>query len=210
MDKEIFLYERLQRRHIRLPNAEPSSDPSRPISCQCAHVSLDDTARAPYVTISYGWGSGDKPHQILINGHLLSIGSSVHDVLRSKRITESGRLLWIDAISINQEDKEEKSQQVGLMGEIYSSAEVVRVWLRPSFEDSGLAVGFIEMIFSALPEIETGDLERTMYYAQKYPKACPERADLLGSFHGHGSNGHGLSKKLPCLLVLRSCAEPTS
>jgi hypothetical protein len=66
------------------------------------------------------------------------------------------------------------------------------------------------MIFLALPEIETGDLECTMYYAQKFPEACTKQADLLGSFHGHGLNRNGLSKKLPCLLVLRSYAETTS
>jgi hypothetical protein len=37
--------------------------------------------------------------------------------------------LWIDAISINQETLEERNHQVGIMGEIYSRAECVIIWL---------------------------------------------------------------------------------
>ncbi|KAH7402192.1 hypothetical protein DE146DRAFT_457811 [Phaeosphaeria sp. MPI-PUGE-AT-0046c] len=43
--------------------------------------------------------------------------------------------LWIDAICINQSDKEEKALQVAMMGEIYESAEHVAVWLGREFHD---------------------------------------------------------------------------
>jgi hypothetical protein len=74
------------------------------------------------------------PNQILINDSLLNITEHAHNVLGNKLMMQSG-FLWIDAICINQSDNEEKSQQVRLMGEIYSKAEVVRVWLGPSTED---------------------------------------------------------------------------
>lgn len=135
MDQEMFHFERLEPRHIRLLKINPSLDSSRPISCHCLHISLDDAARPLYVAISYTWGSSVTPHQLLVNDGLLNITESAHDVLSSKPMMESGYFLWIDAVCINQSDIEEKSQQVRLMGEIYSRAEVVRIWLGPSSED---------------------------------------------------------------------------
>lgn len=44
--------------------------------------------------------------------------------------------LWIDQICINQEDNEEKSFQVMLMKDIYSSAHQVIVWLGPAADGS--------------------------------------------------------------------------
>jgi hypothetical protein len=40
--------------------------------------------------------------------------------------------LWIDAISINQDDLTERSQQVAITGRIYSTALKVHVWLGPA------------------------------------------------------------------------------
>ncbi len=39
------------------------------------------------------------------------------------------RTLWIDQVCIEQNDKDEKSAPVKLMGEIYESAHEVLVWL---------------------------------------------------------------------------------
>ena len=40
--------------------------------------------------------------------------------------------LWVDAISINQNDTQERSQQVSMMGDIYSLSQIVLVWLGKS------------------------------------------------------------------------------
>ena len=39
------------------------------------------------------------------------------------------QLLWTDSLCINQQDIEEKSRQVGMMGRIFASARTVIVWL---------------------------------------------------------------------------------
>jgi len=44
--------------------------------------------------------------------------------------------LWIDSVSINQEDNDEKGFQVALMGDIFSRAEKVLVWLDKASEVS--------------------------------------------------------------------------
>jgi hypothetical protein len=41
------------------------------------------------------------------------------------------RTLWIDAVSTNQEDLQERGHQVQIMGDIYATAQGVIVWLGP-------------------------------------------------------------------------------
>ena len=37
--------------------------------------------------------------------------------------------IWADAVCINQNDLDERSSQVSIMGDIYSSAKVCQIWL---------------------------------------------------------------------------------
>ena len=39
------------------------------------------------------------------------------------------KYLWIDAICLNQTDKDEKAQQIPVMGRIYEEARVAHIWL---------------------------------------------------------------------------------
>jgi hypothetical protein len=50
------------------------------------------------------------------------------------------RILWIDAICINQEDNAEKGQQVQSMAKIYAKASRVIVWLGEAASDSNQAL----------------------------------------------------------------------
>lgn len=59
------------------------------------------------------------------------------------RSTSKTRILWIDAICINQEDTEEKNVQIKLMRRIYQEAETLLVWLGDDDGDNGAAVGLI-------------------------------------------------------------------
>jgi hypothetical protein len=173
MAYEYFHSEQLQPRHIRILEVESSPHPSGIINCRCIHVPLEDRSHK-YVAVSYTWGSPQKPCQLLVNGHLLKITQTVHEIFQSKIMAEPGTLIWIDAICINQENLEEKTRQVRFIGEVFSNAESTRVWLGPESQDSSLAISFIRTLFSILPEIETGNMERTLYYAMKYREAGPE------------------------------------
>ncbi len=51
------------------------------------------------------------------------------DVLRRLRHQTKSRILWTDAVCINQQDHHEKAHQVGFMFQIYSHANRVLVWL---------------------------------------------------------------------------------
>lgn len=57
------------------------------------------------------------------------VTQSLHDALCRLRSTTATRVLWIDAICINQVDLAERNAQVHQMGEIFFTARNVVVWL---------------------------------------------------------------------------------
>ena len=56
------------------------------------------------------------------------------------RLKEEDRYIWIDALSIDQANTEERNHQVRMMGNIYKNAENVIVWLGLAKDDSDLAM----------------------------------------------------------------------
>lgn len=64
------------------------------------------------------------------------ITKSLRNALRMLRKPTISRLLWIDALCINQADVEERSHQVSFMDEIYREAHTVLIWLGPGTEYS--------------------------------------------------------------------------
>jgi hypothetical protein len=73
----------------------------------------------------------------------LSITENLHSALRQLRQTENHRILWVDAVCINQSDDVEKGRQVALMGEIYKRASSVLVWLAPASFETSKALEFL-------------------------------------------------------------------
>jgi Heterokaryon incompatibility protein (HET) len=57
------------------------------------------------------------------------VTANLEVALRHLRHKSVERILWIDAICIDQSNIEERNQQVPLMKAIYSNTEAVRAWL---------------------------------------------------------------------------------
>jgi hypothetical protein len=114
------------------------------LACEFQVVSLSDTP--VFEALSYVWGSPQKGHKILCDGHFLSITASLNEALLHLRYEDKPRFLWVDAISINQEDYDEKGHQVTMMSQIYQSAQNVLIWLGPAKSDTELAVRAINQI----------------------------------------------------------------
>ena len=95
------------------------------IKCEIFHASLQNPPR--YVAISYAWGDIGDTRKILLKGTSIPIPVSLHGALEALRRRAEIVLVWIDALCIDQQNKDEQSEQVQLMTSIYSKAKSVAI-----------------------------------------------------------------------------------
>ncbi|RSL74295.1 hypothetical protein CEP53_000377 [Fusarium sp. AF-6] len=96
-------------------------------------VSLHDDPK--YAALSYLWGDPEDQEIITVQGHKVKVTKNLAAALSRLRRGQSSletEYLWADAICIDQTNHAERSQQVQLMGRIYSSAVVVYSWVGPN------------------------------------------------------------------------------
>jgi hypothetical protein len=123
-----------EKREVRLLRLAPGSyDDDILIEMWVESVSED--TRPEYHALSYVWGTSASSHKALVNGRAISITANLDCALRHLRYPHKSRVLWIDALSINQADVLERSFQVQIMSSIYSLANTVIVWLGPGDKD---------------------------------------------------------------------------
>jgi ankyrin repeat protein len=75
-----------------------------------------------YEAVSYTWGGSDVVDDIYIDQRRLGITLNLSLILHDLRLADEDRVLWIDAICINQGDITERGHQVQQMRSIYSNA----------------------------------------------------------------------------------------
>lgn len=85
---------------------------------------------------------------ILLNGYQFPVTANLESALRHTRHLLSHRMLWVDAICINQQDISEKERQISIMHQIYDQAERVIVWLGPAGDAGELGMTFAETLYS--------------------------------------------------------------
>ena len=93
------------------------------IQATLVHVPADNPGE--FEAISYCWGRPKRSEEILLDGARYSITESALELLIARRSFWNDRIIWIDAICINQDDKVEKSIQLGHMRDIYYLASRV-------------------------------------------------------------------------------------
>jgi hypothetical protein len=160
---EPYTYEPLAEGEIRLLKLHPKNS-NGPISGSLIHVPLTNPTYCqgpadsepylehlyPYDAISYTWGTDTRtPFSLVIDQHqLIRVTAHLHYILERIVQPDTSILIWIDAICINQADRdsEEKGQQIRIMPDIYRIAQRVQIHLGPEADDSPLAIKFIEHI----------------------------------------------------------------
>jgi hypothetical protein len=70
----------------------------------------------PYEALSYAWGE-DLCQITPQNGTVTMLTTNLYQALRYLQRPYAARVLWIDALCINQEDGAERSKQAQLMGQ---------------------------------------------------------------------------------------------
>ncbi|KAH8722981.1 heterokaryon incompatibility, partial [Phaeosphaeriaceae sp. PMI808] len=98
------------------------------ICCELITISLDGI-EGRFDALSYSWGSSTGRDMIMINGANVPVTMNLNAALRRVRNTERTKLLWVDALCINQTDIDEKNVQVMRMKKIYTESSRVLVWL---------------------------------------------------------------------------------
>ena len=138
-----------QSQQIRLLSLAPGMfDDDIYISLEIVALTRDNPPE--YEGVSYTWGSTKSRPDVVVMPHVaasnlelsrrLAVTQNLAQALRYLRSPVQPRTLWIDAICINQDDKQEREQQVERMGDVYRSARQVLVWLGPTRNDSALAM----------------------------------------------------------------------
>ena len=124
----IYKYTSLssESRQIRLVTLRPGTWADE-IHCYIEIVSFD--GHPPYDALSYVWGADQGQKAILLDNGRFDVTKNLWLALRRLRDLSVNRVLWIDAICIDQTNLREKSHQVAFMGEIYSSCRNTIIWL---------------------------------------------------------------------------------
>jgi hypothetical protein len=135
-------YRSLSPDSIRLLRLLPHENKNAPIQCQLFDYSLQESGKRMhlYDALSYVWGDSDNPRSIYIGEHDLLVRRNLHAALSHLRNFSLERIIWVDAICIDQKNPEEKEQQIQIMAKIYSQANRVLVWLGEAADNSDQAL----------------------------------------------------------------------
>lgn len=130
---------------IRLLRLKPCKDQgTAKIHCEIFDYNLQDSSQRLhlYDALSYVWGNPKVTLPIYVgeHEHELSVTTNLYAALLHLRDFSFERIIWIDAICIDQKNDEEKVQQIQLMAKIYSRASRVLVWLGEAANNSDQAL----------------------------------------------------------------------
>lgn len=144
-------------------------------------MEIRDRTYAEYEALSYCWGDSAALSPIICNGSRLYITHNLKCALRDLRHSDTSRVLWIDAICINQKHLKERSEQVKVMGDIYRGAKRTVVWLGDKFAGVELAFQLVNRMYDLYFDKLEGDAWDAFSTGQWRPAkdhTSPTRAEL--------------------------------
>lgn len=152
----------------------------------CGHFSVVSLTELPgYYALSYAWGqpSLDEEYFVHCGNRRFEITKNLYDFLIRHREAQDQTPLWIDALCINQYDDQEKSYQIPNMGDVYSKAETVIIWLGLADEDTPPVLNLLSLLKAANDAIEKhgGVLDKTTCLSSCRTPTYPLSISLYGS-----------------------------
>ena len=135
----IYSEHLLRRRgDIRVLRLNDAFRTQSPLHGKLRVVNLDSNPK--FEALSYTWGPPYKDQVLTngcihINGQPKAIKGNLNHALRRLRFRPRPLDFWIDALCINQDDPSERTAQVAIMADIYSSATRALVWLGEDSHD---------------------------------------------------------------------------
>ncbi|RYP92168.1 hypothetical protein DL770_001675 [Monosporascus sp. CRB-9-2] len=107
-----------------------------------------------FAALSYVWGSPRDQRNIVLNGEVTAVTRNLESALRELAQQDDflrSYKLWVDALCINQNDRDEQASQISKMREIYNGAWAVIAWLGEGDEDSDLAFDLLRQFSTMTP-----------------------------------------------------------
>ncbi|KOC10312.1 hypothetical protein AFLA70_171g002391 [Aspergillus flavus AF70] len=153
MSSDLYKSVPLEPNATRMVRLLPDKETNAEIKCELFTYDLTgaEGGKHLYEALSYVWsgdeeGSAEKHKEIILHGHTVPITANLHAALVNLRDHQLERVLWVDAICINQDDMDEKNQQIPLMRTIYAQADRVIIWLGEAFKDGDKALEIIRTL----------------------------------------------------------------
>lgn len=136
-----YLYQPLHhQRSIRLLRLSRNLGDNMTLTGELKVADLDDPD-IEYVAVSYNWGTGLRPFKLDISGKSIPMTASLYFALsRLMRVRKRPDWLWVDAVSINQEDQNEKASQIEMLHDIFQRAAEILAWIGNAEDKSKLAI----------------------------------------------------------------------
>ncbi|KAI0110384.1 heterokaryon incompatibility protein-domain-containing protein [Nemania sp. FL0031] len=155
-----YQYSPFKQDGIRLTTLRPGA-PHETLCIELREVEISHTKPPDYEALSYVWGSTEDQVPVRVcspaGESTLMVTQNLATALRHVRFKDRPRVLWVDALCIDQKNMAERSRQVLKMGDIYRMSKRVVAWLGPESEDSSLA---LDTIARFAPSIEIGQYDR--------------------------------------------------
>jgi Heterokaryon incompatibility protein (HET) len=129
---------------FRLILLQPASLHDTWLQCTLLHTTLSQCDRDiidHYTALSYVWGDPTQTGSIYVDGHRFTITATLDAALRDLRDASRVVRIWADALCIDQSNLAERSSQVELMAQIYSTAHHTVIHLGPLIESYEVILG---------------------------------------------------------------------
>jgi hypothetical protein len=143
-----------------------------------------------FEAVSYAWGSTENPVDILVGEsgrQALTVTQNLAKALPYLRHKDKPRILWIDAICVDQQNPKERGHQVKRMVDIYSKAVKVLIWLGLESDDSSRAMDCLNYIASNVKvEFETNSMRpatNDIHWGDMGVAPAVDEVDVVAVFH---------------------------
>ncbi|KAH7084719.1 heterokaryon incompatibility protein-domain-containing protein [Paraphoma chrysanthemicola] len=203
-------YETLEKslRCIRLLKVCERDADNRPIGYKFTNWIPLDEARDTYTAISYCAGDPKNTRSIRVNDLLFNAFANLARALvdtcayRKEHHGDHDPLIWADQICIDQSNPNERSHQVGLMGNIYRGARDVAVCLSSTDRESA-ALDLVNELFSTpdLPELHNLATQLAASFSYSFATLASLGTEL-SRFHGKTNRRSREHKYVELLLLI--------
>ncbi|KAF9693662.1 hypothetical protein EKO04_008305 [Ascochyta lentis] len=142
--------------------------PADPVEFTLEFARLDHTA-PKYEALSYVWGPELPASHIIhrTSREAVPVTRNLYEALQSVRWCDRDRLLWVDALCINQEDGKEEGTQVRKMNSIYARATRVLVCLGSDADDAadvfGILCALANEVLQKQSHVDANAVEKAQY-----------------------------------------------